>query len=363
MPTFDQFRLPPALLSSLKSMNFQKPTPIQEKAIPVALTGRDLLGMAQTGTGKTAAFLIPVITRLMTQEGKRALILAPTRELALQINIVLRQLLGKNSDMRSVLLIGGLPLRAQVRDLNNKPRIIVATPGRLVDHLNHTPKLLHSLAILVVDEADRMLDMGFHPQLKVIQRFIPKKRQTMMFSATFPENIKKLANEFLYQPQQVTVGETHKPIQKIEQSIIETTAKQKNDVLLDELNARQGSVLIFTRTKHRTARLMRYLQDYGYKVTFLHGNRTQAQRKSAIEGFRRGDFRILVATDIASRGLDIDDIAHVINYDLPQQAEDYVHRIGRTARNGKSGQALNLLTPEDRGQWKQIHRAIQSRSV
>jgi superfamily II DNA/RNA helicase len=363
MSSFEQFRLPPSIQASLKAMNFQKPTPIQEKAIPVALTGSDLLGMAQTGTGKTAAFLIPVLTRLASLNGKTALILAPTRELALQIHVVLKQLVGKNQQMRSALLIGGLPLKAQVKELNSHPRILVATPGRLVDHLNHMPRLLQPVAIMVVDEADRMLDMGFYPQLKMIRKFVPQKRQTMMFSATFPENIKKLAGEFLFKPEQVSVGETHRPVPKIEQAIIETTAKEKNDVLLDELNARQGSVLIFTRTKHRTHRLMRYLQDYGYKVTFLHGNRTQAQRKSAIEGFRRGDFRILVATDIASRGLDIDDIAHVINYDLPQQPEDYVHRIGRTARNGKSGRALCLLTPEDRGQWKQIHRAMQSKSV
>ncbi len=344
-------------------MNFQTPTPIQEKAIPVALTGRDLLGMAQTGTGKTAAFGIPMIVRLMDLHGRNALILAPTRELALQIHLVIKQLAGKNNMLRSILLVGGLPLREQVKQLSSHPRIIVATPGRLMDHLNHMPKLLSNIGILIVDEADRMLDMGFSPQLKSIKKFLPPKRQTMMFSATFPENIKKLAAEYLYKPEQVTVGETHKPIQKIEQAIVETTAKLKNEVLLDELNARPGSVLIFTRTKERTHRLKRFLEDYGYKVTFLHGDRTQAQRKAAIDGFRSGEFRILVATDIASRGLDIDDISHVINYDLPQAPEDYVHRIGRTARNGKSGRSLCLLTPEDRGQWRQIHQAMQSQSV
>ncbi len=344
-------------------MRFEKPTPIQEKAIPVALTGRDLLGMAQTGTGKTAAFAIPTLTRLISLQEKTALVLAPTRELALQIHEVVKALTSGQPQLRSILLIGGLPLKAQTKELQKKPRILIATPGRLVDHLNHQPRLLANLAILVVDEADRMLDMGFHPQLKVIKRFLPQKRQTMMFSATFPENIKRLAGEFLYKAESVSVGEAAKPVAKIEQAIIETTAKEKNDVLLDELNAREGSVLIFARTKHRTHRLMRYLQDYGYAVTYLHGDRTQAQRKNAIEGFRRGDFRILVATDIASRGLDISDIAHVINYDLPQQPEDYVHRIGRTARNGKAGRALCLLTPEDRGQWKQIHRALQSHPI
>lgn len=341
-------------------MNFVRPTPIQEKAIPVALTGRDVMGMAQTGTGKTAAFAIPVLARLQSLDGKTALVLAPTRELALQIFDVFKKLNGTADTMKCALLIGGVPLGPQHRELARKPRVLIATPGRLVDHLNHQPKLLSQLAIVVVDEADRMLDMGFRPQLKQIRKYLPVKRQTMMFSATFPDDIQKLAAEFLYQPEKVSVGEAMKPVRKIEQTVIETTAKEKNDILLDELNARQGSVLIFARTKHRTHRLMRYLQDYGYKVTYLHGDRTQAQRKNAIEGFRRGDFRILVATDIASRGLDIDDIAHVINYDLPQVAEDYVHRIGRTARNGKSGQALCLLTPEDRSHWRTIKRSFES---
>lgn len=352
--TFEQLGLPPSILKSLNSMDFVNPTPIQTKSIPLALQGHDVMGMAQTGTGKTGAFGIPMLVRLMDLHQETALVLAPTRELAMQIHSFLRKASGKNSRLKTCLLIGGSSMHMQVRELRMKPRILVATPGRLVDHLNRQNNLLSHCGILVLDEADRMLDMGFMPQLKVIQKYLPKERQTLMFSATFPPSIKRLAHELLREPKEVSIGEASRPVQKIEQTIVETTQKEKNDILLDELNARKGSVLIFMRTKHRTDRLTRYLEDYGYRVARLHGNRTQAQRRAAIEGFREGKFRILVATDIAARGLDIADIAHVINYDLPQVPEDYVHRIGRTARNGKSGQALCLLTPEDRTMWKAI---------
>ncbi|NJM09668.1 MAG: DEAD/DEAH box helicase, partial [Bdellovibrionaceae bacterium] len=224
---------------------------------------------------------------------------------------------------------------------------MIATPGRLVDHLRSQPKLLWASSILVLDEADRMLDMGFAPQLKTIFRHLPKQRQTMMFSATFPPEIKRLANELLHKPVEASVGQPSTPIQKINQTVIQTTQKQKNEVLLDELNTREGSVLIFTRTKHRTDRLSKYLGSYGYRVTRIHGNRTQGQRKQAIEGFRSGQFRILVATDIASRGLDIPHIEHVVNFDLPQAPEDYIHRIGRTGRAGAEGSAISFITPED----------------
>ena len=362
MSNFEQFQLPPSLLGSLNKMSFVEPTPIQAKAIPFGLEGRDVLGLAQTGTGKTAAFGIPLAVRLMEQPHQSALILAPTRELAMQIHAFMRKLADKNTTLKCALLIGGASMSFQVRDLRAKARIIIATPGRLVDHLNRNPKLLVRSSMLVLDEADRMLDMGFLPQLKTIFKALPKIRQTYMFSATFPNNIRKLAAEFLHNPVEVAVGEPSTPVHKISQAVIETTHKEKNDILLDELNARQGSVLIFTRTKHRTDRLTRYLAGYGYRVTLIHGDRSQSQRRSAIEGFRKGEFRILVATDIAARGLDIADIGHVINYDLPQVAEDYVHRIGRTARNGKQGQALCLLTPEDRGMWRTIAKLTQYRA-
>lgn len=356
MSNFDAFKFPPSIAKALKTMNFNEPTPIQAKAIPFGLEGRDVLGMAQTGTGKTAAFSLPLCVRLMNQPHQSGLVLAPTRELAMQIHAFIKKLAGNNVQLQPALLIGGASMHLQVAQLRRKPRILVATPGRLTDHLRSQPKLLARTSILILDEADRMLDMGFLPQIRTILRALPKIRQTLMFSATFPPEIKKLTQEFMYKPELVTVGAPSRPVEKIEQVVVQTTHKEKNDVLLDELNARQGSVLIFARTKHRTDRLSRYLESYGYQVARIHGDRSQAQRRMAIEGFAKGHFRILVATDIASRGLDINNIAHVINYDLPQVPEDYIHRIGRTARNGRGGQALCLLTPDDKQMWRSISR-------
>jgi ATP-dependent RNA helicase DeaD len=232
----------------------------------------------------------------------------------------------------------------------------VATPGRLVDHLQRRVLSLQNVGLLVLDEADRMLDMGFAPQLNEILRHLPANRQTLLFSATLPDNIMGLANRYLKNPVRVNAGSPETPVQKIHHSVVQTTPEAKNDVLLDELNAREGSVLIFTRTKHRTDRVAKFLSKFGYAVTRLHGDRTQSQRDAAIKGFRGGTYRILVATDIAARGLDIPHIAHVINYDLPQSPEDYVHRIGRTARAGAEGEAICLLVPEDQGQWRRIAR-------
>jgi superfamily II DNA/RNA helicase len=354
--TFEKFHLPPSIAKILRQMSFVEATPIQGLAIPPALKGRDLLGLAQTGTGKTAAFALPVLVRLMNEPKEGALILAPTRELAMQIHAFVKQLAGENIALKSALIIGGNSLKQQTIELRRHPRILIATPGRLVDHLRSQPKILQRASILVLDEADRMLDMGFLPQLKQILRFLPRPRQTMMFSATFPANVRSLAAQFLKNPVEVKAGETSKPVQKIEQKIIETTHGEKNDILLDELNAREGSVLIFTRTKERTDRLLKFLLSYGYEAIAIHGDRTQFQRRQAIEGFRQGKYRILVATDVAARGLDIQGIGHVINYDLPQLPEDYIHRIGRTGRNGRSGEALCLLTPDDRQLWKMINR-------
>ncbi len=363
MTTFDSFKFPPSIAKALAKMNFVKPTPIQEQAIPPGLEGRDIMGMAQTGTGKTAAFSLPLMIRLMNQPHACALILAPTRELAMQTHKFVKELAGKNIALNCALIIGGNSIQQQQRDLRSGARILIATPGRLCDLLRFDPRILSRSTLLVLDEADRMLDMGFIPQLKIILRALPKARQTMMFSATFPPKIKELAKQFLKNPVEIKVGEPSRPIEKIEQKIIETTHKGKNDLLLDELNAREGSILIFTRTKERTDRLLKFLLSYGYSAISIHGDRTMAQRREAIEGFRKGTFKILVATDIASRGLDIKDIGHVINYDLPQVPEDYVHRIGRTARNGKGGEALCLLTPDDRQMWKTITRLSLSAQV
>jgi ATP-dependent RNA helicase DeaD len=358
MKTFQDLKLAAPLEKALAAMNFTVPTPIQAEAIPVAMENRDLIGCAQTGTGKTAAFAIPMISRLLRMPAKTALILAPTRELAVQIAEVIENLTAFAPELKHVVLIGGNAMQPQIRSLQKKPRIVIATPGRLVDHLKRGTLSLSAAEVLVLDEADRMLDMGFAPQLNEIYRFVPRSRQTMMFSATLPSDIIKLAGKWLKDPVRVTIGAVSQPAKKVSNEAIQTTSQKKNDLLLDELNARQGSVLIFARTKHRTDRVARYLSEYGHPVTRIHGNRSQAQRNAAINGFRSGEFRVMVATDIAARGLDISHIAHVINYDLPQVAEDYIHRIGRTGRAGASGEAVCFVTPEDRMQWRAISRLL-----
>ncbi|MDZ4676732.1 MAG: DEAD/DEAH box helicase [Oligoflexia bacterium] len=352
--SFKDFALSPGLHQALEQMGYKHPTPIQAQAIPAALSNRDVIGSAQTGTGKTAAFCIPIIAKLEKNNKKNALILVPTREIAAQITEVVGQLTKKLPEIKLALLMGGAPMPKQIRMIQNKPRIIVATPGRLVDHLKRGTVSLFGTDILVLDEADRMLDMGFAEQLAQILRFLPSQRQTLFFSATLPPDIQKLASKYLKDPVRVSVGPVSQPVKKIQQAMIQTTNVKKNEVLNNELNARAGSILIFARTKHRTDRLARQLTEDGHQVNRIHGGRTQNQRDSAISGFRGGKFRILVATDLAARGIDIPQIAHVINYDLPQCAEDYVHRIGRTARAGAEGEALSLVTPEERGRWKEI---------
>jgi len=358
MKNFNELKLPASLEKSLQNMQFNEPTPIQAQAIPVVLKGRDLIGCAQTGTGKTAAFSIPMLELLLRMPNKSALILVPTRELAMQIRDVLKKMTTNISEITGAMLIGGASMHAQIQQLQRKPRIIVATPGRLMDHLARKTIELSNIAMLILDEADRMLDMGFAPQLNKIMQHVPKERQTLLFSATLPSNIEKLAAKWLRNPARVTIGSSAQPASKISHSVVQTTGAGKNNTLLDELNARKGSVLIFARTKSRTERVTKYLAGFGHTVTRIHGDRSQGQRNNAIRGFRNGEFRILVATDIAARGLDISHIAHVINYDLPQVAEDYIHRIGRTGRAGATGEALCLLTPEDKHQWRDIARLL-----
>lgn len=355
---FEELTLPPELQATLKGMKFTQPTPIQSKAIPAALTGQDIIGCAQTGTGKTAAFSIPLITHLLANPTKSALILVPTRELAVQVEDVLKKLTHGLKDLGTALLIGGLSMHAQKRMLVKRPRILVATPGRLVDHLQQRSVNLSQVAILVLDEADRMLDMGFAPQLNQILRFVPKERQTLLFSATLPPDIEKMAGKVLKNPLRITIGQVSQAAPKILQEVVQTTQRTKPDDLVDELNARKGSILVFARTKRRTDKVARYLNQYGFNAGRIHGDRSQKQRQEAIDGFRSGKMRILVATDIAARGIDITHIAHVINYDLPQQAEDYVHRIGRTARAGAEGSAVTFVTPEDRAAWRDITKLL-----
>lgn len=358
MKSFQDLSLSDSLTRAIAAMGFKQPTPIQAQSIPLLLKGSDLIGCAQTGTGKTAAFSIPMVSRLEKEKHATALVLVPTREIALQIIKVIEQLVARLPALKPAVLIGGAAMSPQIRALSKKPRIVIATPGRLIDHLERRTIDLSRVGILVLDEADRMLDMGFAPQLNEILKRVPKERQTMLFSATMPADIQKLAHRILNHPERVTVGKISAPAKNIRQTIVHTDIPKKNEVLLDALNERNGSVLIFMRTKRRTDKLARFLSSYGHNVAHIHGDRSQAQRNAALQGFRSGQFRILVATDVAARGIDVPSIEHVINFDLPQNAEDYVHRIGRTARAGASGEALSILTPEDRSQWRAITKLV-----
>lgn len=354
---FTGFGLPPKLLKALSRLGFEKPTPIQAQTLPLALAGRDILGSAQTGTGKTAAFGIPIIVGLMDNPGSMALVLTPTRELASQVLRAIMEMVPVPG-IRGALLIGGETMPRQLRQLDMEPRIIVGTPGRINDHLGRGSLRLENVHFVVLDETDRMLDMGFGVQIARIMRHVPQDRQTMMFSATIPDDIAKLAGKYLTNAERIAVGSTTTPIAKIRQEIIHTHDAGKFDHLLDQLTHRQGTVLVFVKTKHGTERLAKKLVKAGVAAEAIHGDLPQNKRVRVIEGFRDQKFRVLVATDIAARGLDISHIEHVINYDLPQCPEDYIHRIGRTARAGAEGAAVNILTPADADKWKAIHKLI-----
>lgn len=308
--------------SALEEMGFTSPTPVQQATIPAALEGKDILGAAQTGTGKTGAFGIPILASLYKHPGKVALILAPTRELAAQIQKVLHQM-SKGSSLVSTLVVGGESFQRQARDLREGVDFIVATPGRLNDHLEQRTVSLSKVGYLVFDEADRMLDMGFLPQVHQIEKHLPKKRQTLLFAATLPTEVMALTKTLLRNPVRVAIGQISQPIAQVKQQTI--------------------------RTKSRAERLARLFNNKGHKVVHLHGGRSQLQRKQALDRFRNGSHRIMVATDLAGRGIDVVDIEHVINFDMPATRDDYIHRIGRTGRCGKTGFALNLLTAQDRG--------------
>lgn len=357
--SFESLGLSPALLQGLANAKFSEPTPIQAKAIPAALEGRDVLGCAQTGTGKTAAFAIPMIERLADgPKGRpRALILAPTRELAFQIQEAVDKL-GRSRRIFSTTIVGGSDMQAQVRGLRQRPDVIVATPGRLLDHMWQGTIQLTHLQIVVLDEADRMLDMGFAPQLNQIIDALPEDRQTLLFSATLPSNLGDLARMSLKDPVRVMVAKSATPAEGVTQLLHHTTQADKTPLLLSLLKEKTQSVLVFTRTKHRADRLGETLGKVGHRVAVLHGDRRLSQRRSALEGFRRGRFQILVATDIAARGLDVANIEHVINYDLPNTPEDYVHRIGRTARMKAVGSATSFVTAEDFGNIRAIERML-----
>lgn len=358
---FQDFALSSSLQKALAKMNFREPTPIQQKTLIPALAGRDIVGCAQTGTGKTAAFVIPLIARLQADPDRIALILTPTRELAMQISDVVRHLTWFEKDWNYALLIGGSPYGGQLQALRKNPRFVIGTPGRVQDHLDQGSLQLERTGALVLDEADRMLDMGFAPQIESILKSVPTDRQTFLFTATLPAEIEKIAKRFLKTPERIVVGPNSKPVEAVRQKVVETNEGRKLEDFFEHLYKLKGSVLIFTKTRHRTERLTEAIAEAGFDVTSIHGERTQRQRLDAIRDFKKGQARVLVATDVAARGLDVPHIAHVINFDLPQEPEDYVHRIGRTARNGAEGDALTFVTPQDRDMWRRIESLIHGK--
>jgi superfamily II DNA/RNA helicase len=359
MHTFHAFTLPRSLNESLAQLNFINPTPIQEAAIPYILEGKDVLGTAQTGTGKTGAFGIPLIAKLITNTQSAALVMTPTRELAMQVMKTLKLFIGQHKTIDTALLIGGASLAKQYIELRRKPRLIVGTPGRINDHLQQKTLSLRSVDFLVLDETDRMLDMGFGVQIDRILTYMPQERQTLLFSATMPENILKLSKKYLTTPERISVGSTTTPIASVEQENILLADSEKYDQLLEQLHKREGSIIVFVKTKFGAERMAKKLRTLKHEANAIHGGLRQNQRDKAISAFRNKNCRIMVATDIAARGLDIPHIEHVINYDLPQCPEDYIHRIGRTGRAGATGFAANLITPQDKKNWNAICRLIE----
>jgi superfamily II DNA/RNA helicase len=358
MENFKLLKIEDSLKNSLHKMNFTKPTPIQGMAIPAALEGKDILGTAQTGTGKTLAFSIPLINRLILDKNAFALVMCPTRELATQVMEAIKSIISDKINIKTALLIGGESMQKQLRQLGNRSRIIVGTPGRINDHLKRKSLNLSATKYLVLDETDRMLDMGFTPQIEMILKFVPKDHQTLLFSATLPQNILRISDRYLNKPERISTGATSVPIAKIKQETLQVFKENKYDELIDQFLARKGSILVFVKTKRSADKMVKKLKEEGHSADAIHGDLRQSKRDRVINSFRKGLKRILIATDVAARGLDIPLIQHVINYDLPQVPEDYVHRIGRTARAGSEGSALTFLTPDDRSMWNSINKLI-----
>ncbi|MAI61312.1 MAG: hypothetical protein CBB87_02340 [Micavibrio sp. TMED27] len=363
MDNFDGLGLSPTLMKSLEFMEYSTPTPIQAQAIPPALEGKDIMGSAQTGTGKTAAFAIPAIEHLLADPRSCALILTPTRELGKQIITLMHQLLGPKSPIKTAFIIGGEPMGKQLNQLRKRPRLIVGTPGRINDHLDRGNLMLDDANFLVLDETDRMLDMGFTIQLEEIFKYMPEERQTLMFSATLPKNIVQMSEKYLNDPVRVNAGGLNTIAQNIEQEVIRIDQNKKYNELSDQLQERSGSVIVFVKTKHNADRMAENLRRDGFTSEALHGDLRQSKREKVMQNFRKQNFRILIATDIAARGLDVPHIEHVINYDLPQVAEDFIHRMGRTARAGARGSAISFVSPQDGRKWHAIERLLNPEKV
>lgn len=359
MQSFSEFSISPYLKERLLAAHFLEPTPVQGGAIPHALDGKDVLVTAQTGTGKTLAFLIPVIEKLLRQNTPviTALVLVPTRELAMQVVNQYNSLRG-NQLIPAALVVGGLPEIEQLRAIRNGASVVVATPGRLKDFLSRKLVHFHGLKMLVLDEADRMLDMGFLPAIRRIAAVLPKERQTMCFSATMEGGVTGVVKDYTRNPVRVTFGSTLKPAENVRLQAFEVAVDAKPGVLQDLLLKESGRCLVFSRTKRGAERITRNLNFRGIRAAMIHGDRSQSQRTAALDGFQRGRYRVLVATDLASRGIHVPDIAHVINYDLPEVAENFIHRVGRTGRAGKHGVASTLFVKEQRADLVQLERTL-----
>ena len=366
MHSFDSLGLSKPILDGVRAAGYSSPTPIQAATIPAALEGRDLIGCAQTGTGKTAAFVLPLLDRLVrsTRPGPRAvraLVVAPTRELALQVEQAVRAY-GKQAPFYSLAIYGGVGIGPQFKALKRGVDIVVATPGRLLDHLDRGSLDLSRVEVLVLDEADRMFDMGFINDIRKIVKAVPKKRQTLLFSATMPPAIQKLTDEILRDPEVVKVGQPRNAAETVAQQACGVASSRKMNLLLHVLETEPvESVIVFSRTKHRADKISRTLDKRGFSSTAIHSNRSQNQRQRALAGFKNGKFQVLVATDIAARGIDVDSISHVINYDTPNVAEDYIHRIGRTGRAETTGDAITFVSPDEEAHLRTIERHTGTR--
>jgi ATP-dependent RNA helicase RhlE len=367
MTTFTELPLSAALQQKLAAAQFITLTPIQARAISPALEGKDVIGTAQTGTGKTLAFLIPIIEMLRAESSKdgsakhvNALVLLPTRELAMQVHEQYEQLRDKNMP-KAALVIGGVAEKAQINSLRSGCEFVIATPGRLQDFITRKFADLRHVKILVLDEADRMLDMGFLPAIRRILQILPQRRQTLCYSATMEQSVAALVNDYMREPVRVALGSVLKPAESVQLEAYEVRPSEKLDVLRQLLYAEKGQTLIFTRTKRGSQRLAKELERDGFSAAMIHGDRTQSQRNAALSGFQEGRYQVLVATDIASRGLHCDDVAHVINYDLPKMAEDFIHRVGRTGRAGSLGRASTLVTGVEVLELRSIERTLKLR--
>jgi ATP-dependent RNA helicase RhlE len=362
MASFTELRLSSGLQQRLATANFTTLTPIQESAIPPALEGKDVIGTAQTGTGKTLAFLIPLMEMLQGEPSRtaNALILLPTRELAMQVHEQYEQLRGKNM-RKAALIIGGVSEKSQIRDLGAGQRAIIATPGRLQDFIDRGLADLRGVKMLVLDEADRMLDMGFLPAIRRIVAILPTRRQTLCFSATMEKSVSHLVHEYMRDPVRVALGAWLKPAESVQLTAYEMRPAEKMDTLRQLLYAESGQTLVFARTKRGAERIAKSLVRDGFNAAMIHGDRSQAQRNKALSGFQEGYVQVLVATDIAARGLHVDDVAHVINYDVPKTAEDFIHRVGRTGRAGTQGRATTLVAGGEVMELRQIEHTLKLR--